>query len=223
MAEFPSKLQTLPYRVFKRNYATLGECFCQSLPVVASELYSSELISQVTKDRATSDTTTHTQDRAFDVLNDIEGKLKSSSISEHAFEELLRVLCSPRVDLSHIAEPMRTMHQKMSGNRPKLTDDHCDSEIKMDLVTGTSCFVGPNVAYAHDRSAGNNLEGPTLTTPQESRPKHLSLSYFPSLAGSEHTAGGLSPKHVISGTEQATQEHTNHHKEDLKLSVEAFC
>ncbi len=221
MADKALKITTAQH-VFKNHYAKLGESFHMNLSVVVSELYSSSLISPGTRDKA-SDASSPTHDRAVGVLNDVEGRLKSS---EQVFEKFLNVLSYQTIDLGHIAEPMRLQYQRLcvreeSNDYPKTDKD------KSDLVTGneTNCIVAPDGEYSQGglrRVAGERFEDKTT---QETRPNHLQLQTFsgPVLQDLNlvSTSQDSSPKLTSDKKPFEIGPCTSKEAEDVRMSVEA--
>ncbi len=181
MADKASKVAAARH-VFKENYAILGENLYGNLPIVVSELYSASLISQTTKDKVVSDTSTSPHDKALGVLNEIEGKIK---LNEQVLEHFLDVLCLQQIDLGHVAHSMRQQYQLLCDRKevaPSTSSDHIDDnnqDGKSGLVVGgNTCIVAPNGAYPQGdyRRVTGELFGDS--TPQESRPKHLQFQHF---------------------------------------------
>lgn len=220
MADKASKITTAQH-VFKNHYAKLGESFHMNLSVVVSELYSSSLISPGTRDKA-SDASSPTHDRAVGVLNDVEGRLKSS---EQVFEKFLNVLCYQTIDLGHVAEPMRLQYQRLCVREESNPTNDClkTDKDKSDLVTGkeTTCIVAPDGDYSQGgfrRVAGERFEDKTL---QEIRPNHLQLQTF---------SGPVQDLHMVSTSQDSSPSdrkpfdkdpRTSREAEDVRMSVEA--
>lgn len=159
---------SISHHVFKKHYSSLGQALGTSVSIVASHLYSSNLISPGTKGKVTADGSTTPFDKSLAILDDVEGRIDSN---EQVFEKFLNVLCCDQVDLGHVAEPMRLEYQQL-----------CESSTGLVVGNENSRFVAPGLSLSSSQvTHSRRVEGVDsshceIQMSQESRPKHLHFS-----------------------------------------------
>ncbi len=218
---------TAARHVFKKSYATLGESLQGNLPTVVSELYSAGLISQTTKDKVVSDSSTPTHDKALGVLNEIEGKIK---LNEHILEDFLDILCGEQIDLGHVASSMRQQYQLLCDRKevspaPSTTSDYTDNNKggKSGLVVGgNTCIVARNGSYPQAQGDYRRVTGELFgdSASQESRPKYLQFQHFSGNVEDNLPASqdSTTPRRQIVSFDKDSGRDTS----DLNLSVVPF-
>ena len=91
--------------LFKKHFDNLTTGLKDHLPMLVSQLYSSELVSSDTRDKII-DTGNNTDSRikCMCLLKDVEERIKSD---HSALEKFCEVLCHQNIGLAHLGEPLR--------------------------------------------------------------------------------------------------------------------
>ena len=95
--------------VFQKHYRDLSSGLLVHLPMIASNLWSEELISVDIKDKVL-DNGTSQPEKCMCLLKDVEDRIKRDS---SVFEKFCGVLCSQEVGLSHLGDPMLRKFQEL--------------------------------------------------------------------------------------------------------------